>query len=54
VVFPWEVKEMLRKTVEKYSNKAAVGVVTAKLVKAGSPKQLAERFLKEMFGERPC
>jgi hypoxanthine phosphoribosyltransferase len=54
VVFPWETKETLRKIVEKYRDKAAVGVVTAKLVKAGFPKQLAERFLKEMFGERPC
>jgi hypothetical protein len=27
---------------------------TAKLVKAGLPKQLAKRFLKEMLEERPC
>ncbi len=54
VVFPWEAKETLRKIAEKYRDKDAVCVVTAKLVKAGFPKQLAERFLKEMFGERPC
>jgi len=54
VVFPWETKETLRKIVEKYRDKAAVGVVTAKLVKAGLPKKLAERFLKELFEERPC
>ncbi len=54
VVFPWETKETLRKIVEKYRDKDAVRVITAKLVKAGFPKQLAERFLKEMFGERPC
>jgi hypothetical protein len=27
---------------------------TAKLVKAGLSKQLAERFLKEVFEERAC
>jgi hypoxanthine phosphoribosyltransferase len=54
VVFPWETKETLRKIVEKYRDEAAVGVVAAKLVKAGVPKQLAERFLKEIFGEKPC
>jgi hypoxanthine phosphoribosyltransferase len=54
VVFPWEAKETLRKIVEKYRDRAAVGVVTAKLVKAGFPKKLAERFLKEMLGEKPC
>ena len=54
VIFPWEARETLRKIVEKYRDEAAVGVVAAKLVKAGFPKQLAERFLKEMFGEKPC
>lgn len=54
VVFPWDTKETFRKIVEKYRDEAAVGVVTAKLVKAGLPKKLAERFLKETFGERPC
>jgi hypoxanthine phosphoribosyltransferase len=54
VVFPWEIKEAVRKIVEKYRDKAAVDVVTAKLVKAGLPKHLAVRFLKEMFEERAC
>lgn len=54
VVFPWEIKETIRKIVEKYRDKAAVGRVTAKLVKAGLPKHLAEKFLKEMFEERTC
>ncbi len=54
VVFPWEIKETIRKIIEKHGDKNAVDVETAKLVKAGLPKQLAERFLKEVFEERDC
>jgi hypoxanthine phosphoribosyltransferase len=55
VVFPWEIKETIRKIVEKRRDKdASIEKETAKLVKAGLPKQLAERFLKEMFEERNC
>jgi hypoxanthine phosphoribosyltransferase len=54
VVFPWETKETIRKIVEKHGDKNAIDVETAKLVKAGLPKQLAERFLKEVFEEREC
>jgi hypoxanthine phosphoribosyltransferase len=54
VVFPWETKETIRKMVEKHGDKNAIDVETAKLVKAGLPKQLAERFLKEVFEEREC
>lgn len=54
VVFPWEIKETVRKIVEKGSDKEAVGVVIAKLVKAGLPKLLAEKFLKEITEERAC
>jgi len=54
VVFPWETKETIRKIVEKYRDKRVVSVETAKLVKAGLPKQLAERLLKEVFEERNC
>ncbi len=54
VVFPWEIKETVRKIVEKYRDKATVNAVTAKLVKAGLPKHLAVRFLKELFEERHC
>ena len=54
VVFPWETKETIRKIVEKHGDKNAIDVETAKLVKAGLPKQLAERFLKEVFEERDC
>ncbi len=52
VVFPWEIKETIKKIVEKHVNKKAVDIETAKLVKAGVPKQLAEHFLKEEFEER--
>ena len=54
VVFPWEFKETVRKIVEKGKDKDAVGVVLAKLVKAGLPKHLAERFLKEITEEKNC
>jgi hypoxanthine phosphoribosyltransferase len=54
VVFPWEIKETIRKIVEKHGDKNAVDMETAKLVKAGLPKQLAERFLNEVFEERDC
>ena len=54
VVFPWETKEPIRKIVEKHGDKKAIEMETAKLVKAGLPKQLAESFLKEVFEERDC
>jgi hypoxanthine phosphoribosyltransferase len=54
VVFPWETKEAIRKIVEKHGDKSAIDMETAKLVKAGLSKQLAERFLKEVFEERDC
>jgi hypoxanthine phosphoribosyltransferase len=55
IVFPWEIKETIRKIFEKRREKhAPIEEETAKLVKAGLPKQLAERFLKEMFEERNC
>jgi len=54
VVFPWETKETIRRIFEKSMDKNTTSVEIAKLVKAGLPKQLAERFLKEMFEERHC
>ena len=54
VVFPWETKETIRKIVEKHGDKNAIDMETAKLVTAGLSKQLAERFLKEVFEERDC
>ena len=54
VVFPWEPKETIRKIVEKHGDRNAIDMETAKLVKAGLPKQLAERLLKEVFEEGDC
>jgi hypoxanthine phosphoribosyltransferase len=54
VVFPWETKETIRKIVEKHCDKSVINLETAKLVKAGLPKQQAERLLKEVFEERKC
>ncbi len=54
VVFPWETKETVRKIVEKHGDKRAINVETAKLVKAGLPQSLVERFLKEILEERDC
>lgn len=54
VVFPWEIKETIRGIIRKYVDKDAVDEETAKLVKAGLPKKLAKKFLKEMLGERLC
>jgi hypoxanthine phosphoribosyltransferase len=48
VVFPWDAKETVRKIIEKQSGKSAANKEIAKLVKAGMPKQLAEKFLLEM------
>jgi len=49
VVFPWDTKETLRKIIQKNQSKRAINQEVAKLVKAGLQKQLAERFLKDMY-----
>ncbi|MBN1357138.1 phosphoribosyltransferase [Candidatus Bathyarchaeota archaeon] len=54
VVFPWDAKEIIRKILEKHGDENTVNVETAKLVKAGLPKQLVEESLKEIFEERKC
>jgi hypoxanthine phosphoribosyltransferase len=55
IVFPWEMRETIRRIVEKRRDKSAsIEEETAKLVRAGLPKQLVERFLKEMFEEGNC
>jgi uncharacterized protein len=48
VVFPWEPKETLRKIIQKQQGKRALNQEVAKLIKAGLPKQLAEKLLKDM------
>jgi len=55
IVFPWETKETIGKIVKKCREKGqSVEEETAKLVKAGIPKRLVERFLKEILEERNC
>jgi hypoxanthine phosphoribosyltransferase len=55
VVFPWEVKETVRKIVKRCKeNGKPVGEETMKLAKAGVPAELVERFLKEIFEEESC
>jgi uncharacterized protein len=48
VVFPWDTKETLRKIIQKHQGKRALNQEVSKLVKAGLPKQLAEKLLKDM------
>jgi hypoxanthine phosphoribosyltransferase len=54
LVFPWETKETIRKIVEKHRDKSLINLETAKVVKAGLPKQLTERLLKEVVEEENC
>lgn len=54
LVFPWETKETIRKIVEAHREETAIGREIAKLVNAGLPKQLAERFLREICEARQC
>lgn len=51
VVFPWETKETLRKLREQNLGKRLLGREIAKLVKAGLPKQLAEKILADIEKE---
>jgi hypoxanthine phosphoribosyltransferase len=48
VVFPWDVRETLRKLIHRQLGKRILNQEIAKLVKAGLPKQLAEKLIKEM------
>jgi len=48
VVFPWDVKETVRKIINKQSSRHFVGREIAKLVKGGMPEQLTQKFLEEM------
>jgi hypoxanthine phosphoribosyltransferase len=54
VVFPWDAKETVRKIVEKRRDVQAIKRETAKLVKAGLPKELAEAFLNEVLEAGNC
>lgn len=55
IVFPWEVKETVRKIVKKCREKGnPMEEEIAKLVKAGLSKMLLNRFLKEVLEEESC
>jgi len=55
VVFPWEIKETVRKIVKKCREKEkSIEDEAAKLVKAGIPAELVKKFLKEILGEGNC
>ncbi len=49
VVFPWDTKETLRKIIQKQLGKRSFNQEISKLEKAGLPKRLAEKLLKEML-----
>ena len=48
IVFPWDVKETVRKIIQKQEGIRVTNREIGKLVKAGLPKQLAEKFLRDM------
>jgi hypoxanthine phosphoribosyltransferase len=54
VVFPWDTKETIRKIVQKHQNKNAIALETAKLLRAGLPKQWVDAFLKELWEAGNC
>ncbi len=55
IVFPWEIKETVRKVVKKCKEKGkSAEEETANLVKAGISAELVRRFLKEILEEENC
>ena len=48
VVFPWETRETLHKILQRQQGKRSLNQEIAKLVRAGLPKQLAEKLLNDM------
>jgi hypoxanthine phosphoribosyltransferase len=52
IVFPWEPKETVRKTVEKFRAKGrTVEEAKEKLISSGLNRELVERFIKQTFRE---
>ncbi len=47
IVFPWEAKETMAKIMQKTEGKRALNKEIANLVRAGLPRQLAEKLLKD-------
>jgi len=55
IIFPWEVKETIRKIITKCKeNGKPVGQEVEKLRKGGISDLLVERFLKEILEEETC
>lgn len=55
IVFPWEIRETVRKIVKKCKAKGkSVEEETAKLIKAGVSEELVKRFLNEILEEESC
>lgn len=55
IVFPWEIRETIRKIIKKCKEKgASVEKEKAKLVSAGVPERLVKRFSREMAEETDC
>jgi len=55
IVFPWEIKETIRKIVKKCREKSKpLEEEMVKLVRAGLSKKLVDRFLKEVLEEENC
>ena len=54
IVFPWERKETVRKTVEKFRSEGrTVEAAKEKLISSGLDRKLVEHFIKEIVGEIP-
>jgi hypoxanthine phosphoribosyltransferase len=55
VVFPWEIKETIKKIVDKCKEKGeSLEKETIKLVRAGLRAKLVKRFLKEVLEDGNC
>jgi hypoxanthine phosphoribosyltransferase len=55
IVFPWEIKETIRKIIKKCREKnKPLEEEMVKLVRAGLSKKLVDRFLKEVLEEENC
>ena len=55
IVFPWEIKETIQKIAKKCKEKGkSIEEDAEKLVDAGVPRKLVEKFLKEILEEGHC
>lgn len=52
IVFPWDLKETITKTVESTTDNKNTEKIKEKLIRSGIDKKLAEQFLKEIVGEQ--